>query len=183
MARDCRWESSSLEFDITGGLRWQTEKKTASLYNSARVTPNPAIMALPAGHPLKPYANVNILTASLVPAGVNGRLPALDSDSFTWTLTGSYSPENGGRYYGTWSRGTKSGGHNIGFGAATAAQRPFGGETVNNYELGTKQDLWDGRARLTLSAFRTIYDDYQNAGFVGLQFLVNNAEKVRVNGI
>src|SRR3546814_11521357 len=31
--------------------------------------------------------------------------------------------------------------------------------------------------------FHTVYDNYQNAGFISLQFLVNNADKVTVNGL
>lgn len=45
-----------------------------------------------------------------------------------------------------------------------------------------KFDFADRRARVALSVFRSEYPNYQNAGFAGLQFLVNNAEKVRVTG-
>jgi iron complex outermembrane receptor protein len=37
--------------------------------------------------------------------------------------------------------------------------------------------------RLSTAAFHTVYDDYQNAGFIGAQFNVNNAEKVVVDGV
>ena len=63
-------------FALTGGLRWQSETKKASINNRATFTPNPN---LPVGHPL---AGLNFLTAVLVPtatfpAGVpiNGKLP------------------------------------------------------------------------------------------------------------
>ncbi|MEJ6011911.1 TonB-dependent receptor [Novosphingobium aquae] len=171
------------QFALTGGLRWQTETKKASINNRATFTPNPN---LPAGHPL---AGVNLLTASLVPAAtipagvpINGALPTIKDDSVTWNVTGNFTPNDDTLIYASFARGSKSGGHNIGFGSAVPAQRGFGSETVDNWEVGAKFDLADRRARLAVSLFTSDYTNYQNAGFVGLQYLVNNAERVRVNG-
>ena len=50
-------------------------------------------------------------------------------------------------------------------------------------ELGGKFDLLENRARIAISLFRSDYTNYQNAGFVGLQYLVNNADDVRVTGM
>lgn len=170
-------------FALTGGLRWQTETKKASINNSATFTPNPN---LPAGHPL---AGVNFLTAVLVPAAtfpagvkINGALPDVKDNNVTWNVTANLTPNDDTLIYASYARGTKSGGHNIGFGNAIPAQRGFGAEKVDNWELGGKFDLADRRARLAVSLFRSDYTNYQNAGFVGLQYLVNNADKVRVTG-
>lgn len=170
-------------FALTGGLRWQTETKKASMNNRATFTPNPN---LPAGHPL---AGLNILTASLVPAAtfpggvaINGALPQIKDDNLTWNVTANVTPNDDTLFYASYARGTKSGGHNIGFGNAVPALRGFGAEKVDNWELGGKFDLADRKARIAISLFRSDYANYQNAGFVGLQFLVNNAEKVRVTG-
>lgn len=170
-------------FALTGGLRWQTETKKASINNSATFTPNPN---LPAGHPL---AGVNFLTAVLVPAAtfpagikINGALPDVKDSNVTWNVTANLTPNDDTLIYASYARGTKSGGHNIGFGNAIPAQRGFGAEKVDNWELGGKFDLADRRARLAVSLFRSDYTNYQNAGFVGLQYLVNNADKVRVTG-
>ena len=168
---------------LTAGVRWQTETKTASINNRATFTPNPN---LPVGHPL---AGLNILTASLVPSAtfpagvpINGALPEVNDDSVTWNVTGNFTPNDDTLVYASFSRGSKSGGHNIGFGAAVPALRGFGAESVDHWELGGKFDLADRRVRLAASLFRSDYTNYQNAGFVGLQYLVNNAEKVRVTG-
>jgi iron complex outermembrane receptor protein len=170
-------------FALTGGLRWQTETKKASIRNSATFTPNPN---LPAGHPL---AGVNFLTAVLVPAAtfpagvpINGNLPDVKDDGVTWNVTANVTPNDDTLIYASYARGSKSGGHNIGFGNAVPAQRGFGAEKVDNWELGGKFDLADRKARIAVSLFRSDYTNYQNAGFVGLQYLVNNAEKVRVTG-
>jgi hypothetical protein len=66
----------------------------------------------------------------------------------------------------------------IGYGNAPAQSRPFADETVDNVEAGAKFNLADQRVRLAFAAFHTRYDQFQNAGFVGLQFLVNNAANV-----
>ncbi len=169
---------------LTGGLRWQTETKTASINNRATFTPNPN---LPAGSPL---AGLNILTASLVPAAtfpagvpINGPLPKIKDDNVTWNVTANLTPNEDTLIYASFARGSKSGGHNIGFGSALPAQRGFGGETVDSMELGGKFDLLENRARIAISLFRSDYTNYQNAGFVGLQYLVNNADDVRVTGM
>lgn len=169
---------------LTGGLRWQTETKKASIANSATFTPNPN---LPAGHPL---AGINILTASLVPSvtfpggvPINGALPTIKDDNVTWNVSANVTPNDDALVYVSFARGSKSGGHNIGFGSAVPALRGFGAERVDHWELGGKFDLADRRARLAVSLFRSDYTNYQNAGFVGLQYLVNNAEKVQVTGV
>jgi outer membrane receptor protein involved in Fe transport len=170
-------------FALSGGLRWQTETKKASINNRTTFTPNPG---LPAGHPL---AGLNFLTAVLVPSAtfpagvrINGPLPDVKDDNITWNISGNFTPNDDTLIYASFARGTKSGGHNIGFGNAIPAQRGFGAEKVDNWELGGKFDLADRRARLAVSLFRSDYSNYQNAGFVGLQYLVNNADKVRVTG-
>lgn len=169
-------------FALTAGLRGQTETKKASIINWATFTPNPGLSA---GNPL---AGINLLTASLVPTAtaggipINGKLPPIKDDDLTWNVTANVTPNKDALVYATYARGTKSGGHNIGFGSAAPADRDFGAEQVDHWELGGKFDFANRRARLAVSVFRSDYTDYQNAGFVGLQFLVNNAENVRVTG-
>src|SRR3546814_6981808 len=79
--------------------------------------------------------------------------------------------------------GSKSGGFNVGFGSAPSTAREFGDERVDNFEAGAKFDFAGKRGRVAIAAFHTVYDNYQNAGFISLQFLVNNADKVTVNGL
>jgi iron complex outermembrane receptor protein len=155
-------------FALTGGLRWQAETKEASINNSATFTPNPA---LPAGSPL---ANLNLLTVSLVPSAtfpagvpINGPLAPVKDDDATWNVTANLTPNDDSLIYATYARGSKAGGHNIGFGSAVPAVRGFGAETVDHWELGGKFDFADRRARIAVSLFRSDYSDYQNAGFVG----------------
>ncbi len=174
------------QVSLTAGLRLQTEEKHASVDNSYKVsaaTPN-----LPLG-PCGSFP-LNLITASLTPVN----LPACPlvpinaafdhrTSMLTWNLTGEYHPTTATMVYATVSRGGKSFGYNIGFGSATPGEREFKDEYVTNYEIGVKSTLLDGRAQVSADAFYADYRNYQNAGFLGLQFLVNNAPKVSVKGV
>ncbi|HEX3365302.1 TonB-dependent receptor [Phenylobacterium sp.] len=173
------------KLSVTAGLRVQTEEKHASVDNAYKVsaaTPN---------LPLGPCGNfpLNLITASLTPVN----LPACPlvpinaafdhrTSMLTWNLTGEYHPTTDTMLYATVSRGGKSFGYNIGFGSATPGVREFKDEYVTSYEIGVKSKLLDGRAQVSADAFYADYRNYQNAGLIGLQFLVNNAPKVSVKG-
>jgi iron complex outermembrane recepter protein len=165
------------QFSLAGGLRWQDERKHDSVDATSNVAPNPNPAY--AGTPLE---FLNLVTAVLSSPVGNGTYRH-DSDNWTYSATANYKPADGGSIYATYSHGSKAGGANIGYGNATPQERPFSDETVNNYEVGAKFNLADQRVRLGFAAFHTVYDQFQNAGFAGLQFLVNNAEKVTVNGL
>jgi len=98
----------------------------------------------------------------------------------TFSTTYHFTPDV--MTYASVATGFKGGGYNGGFGNTPLAKRPFDSEDVTSYELGIKSEL-GGRVRLNASAFLSDYQDFQSASFVGLQFLVNNAEKVRVQGL
>src|SRR5690606_4243241 len=49
--------------------------------------------------------------------------------------------------------------------------------------LGAKLSLGSRRVLLETAAFRTLYDDFQNAAFVATQFSVGNAERVALQGM
>lgn len=172
-------------FTLTGGLRGQVEAKTADQQNSFLISPaTPKIPLGPCG--LFP---VNLITVSLAPlttpscpaVPVNGQF-AHTSSYLTWNVTGEYHLDRDTMAYARVSRGAKSFGYNLGFGNAPAAARPFKDEFVMDYELGVKTTQLDGRARMSAALFRSDEKNYQNAGFVGLQFLVDNAERVIVQG-
>jgi len=158
----------SEQFVLTGGLRLQTETKEASIDNSVSTSPA--------------HGGINAISALLTPVRVNSKFNH-ETDDITWSMSGEFHPNEDTMLYATYARGGKSGGFNIGFGSTRPADRPFGDEKVDNYEIGAKWTSADRRARLGISAFHTVYTDYQNASFVSLQFLVNNAEKVTTEGI
>lgn len=88
--------------------------------------------------------------------------------------------------YATVATGTKSGGFNGSYGAASIEDREFDTEDTTSYEVGAKMEgLLNGRMRLNLAAFHTVYDDFQAATFdpVTVQTLVRNAGQQTTQGI
>jgi outer membrane receptor protein involved in Fe transport len=171
------------QFSLTGGVRGQVEAKKDLIDNSYVVSP-----ATPT-HAFGPCGQipVNILTAlltgptTLACAPINASF-AHTTEYLTWNGTAQYQVTPDTMLYATVSRGGKSFGYNIGFGNTPASQRQFENEFVTDYELGVKSKLFDGRARVAAALFYTNEHNYQNAGFVGGQFLVDNAERVTVKG-
>jgi outer membrane receptor protein involved in Fe transport len=171
-------------FSLSGGVREQVESKRASVDNFYSISPSTPKLPLPCG----PFP-VNLLTVSLTPtASPTCPSTAVNADfshstSYpTWNVTGQYHATAQTMLYATVSRGGKSFGYNIGFGNTPSSQRQFTDEFVTDYEVGVKSTLLGGRARVSAALFYSDVDNYQNATFVGTQFLVNNAEKVTVQG-
>jgi outer membrane receptor protein involved in Fe transport len=108
------------------------------------------------------------------------------TDGVAWNLSALFDVAADTTVYATVSEGYKGGGYNGDWdasGALTAAKREFDDESVLNLEAGLKSRFWDDRATLNLSVFRSEFDDFQNASFLGLNFLVRNAETVVTQGI
>lgn len=116
------------------------------------------------------------------------------SDSETWS---NVSPKLGAQYffspemmgYATWSRAYRSGGYN---GRATSPTTigPFDEERADNFEIGVKSALLDGRVRANVSAFWLDYRDLQRpvirpnpAGGAGQETITENVGKARNRGL
>ena len=87
----------------------------------------------------------------------------IDADNTSWKLSAEYTPTENILAYATVSTGFKSGGFSAIFTTDPEEVGPFGEESVINYEVGVKSDLFDGRLRLNASAFQMDYEDYQTA--------------------
>jgi iron complex outermembrane recepter protein len=162
------WEATE-RLALTLGLRYTLEEKEVSLVNTPFTTAP------------GPLAALSLPVRTLTPAGSSFALD--DSwDAVTGTFSTVYHFTPDVMMYASAATGFKGGGYNGGFGNTPLAKRPFDSEDVTSYELGVKSDLGN-RVRLNATAFLSDYQDFQSASFVGLQFLVNNAEKVRVQGL
>ncbi len=89
-----------------------------------------------------------------------------DWDEPTWRLTASYQATDDIYYYGTYSRGFKSGGYNDQTGTGgnpiePEQARPTDPETADSFELGIRSEWFDNTLRLNATAFYVIYDDSQ----------------------
>lgn len=87
---------------------------------------------------------------------------------FTWRAGIEYQVMPETMLYANVSTGYKSGGFNAQFVFAPDGVDPVDPETITSYEAGLKSTFWDGRARLSASAFYYEYDDIQLGIFVNL---------------
>jgi iron complex outermembrane receptor protein len=131
------------QLDLTGGLRYTYEEKTGT-FNAVQDYANPTGSAALEGKfaPIVPPYKVD----------ANNGLPA-------GLITLSYKPTEGVLVYGTYSHGAKSAGINLI--ANTALPRVVQPETLDNFEVGAKTTLLDGRVLLDGDLFWDEDTDYQ----------------------
>jgi iron complex outermembrane receptor protein len=159
------WHLSE-RFTVGAGLRWFYEEKEMGIDSRAEIGVFPS------------YALI-----TTVPAPVTGDR---DTDQLVWNLSAQFHATDDTMLYASASRGAKGGGFNGDWdarGTLSLDQREFDNEEVMSYELGLKTTLLDNRVTLNANVFHSQFDDFQNASFLGLSFLVRNAEKVTTSGL
>ena len=122
------------------------------------------------------------------PGVVNPAFDAnVDEDEPTGMFSVQYDWTDDIMTYATYQHGYKAGGINLSREAAGPIGEPgeptFTDETVDNYEIGAKMELWDQRLRLNVALFHTEYDDLQNQILVGQFFIVRNGEGAEIDGV
>ncbi|MDG5493284.1 TonB-dependent receptor [Niveispirillum sp. BGYR6] len=165
-------------WNLIAGARYSIEKKKGRFaYRFYTATPN------------------EVMTVLGVQPG-----PAYDRELTNRALSGTlgvqYHPSETSMVYLTYNRGFKSGGVNIDANAGgTALNNPtvtpgakpldpaFRPEKVDAFELGTKIEYMDRRARTNIALFHNEVKDLQVAQFVGLQFTVLNARSAKTQGV
>ena len=154
---------------LSAGLRYIDEKKSIDVRSTYRV----AAVTVPPSFAM----------TTTVPTPV---VADRSTDGLAWNLSALFDVTADTTVYATVSEGYKAGGYNGDWdqtGALTAAKREFEDETVLNLETGLKSRFWNDQATLNLSLFRSEFEDYQNASFLGVNYLVRNAEKVISQGL
>ncbi len=148
------------QLSVTGGLRYSQDEKTAKFRG---ITRNPAAAQAAESTDM-----------------------ALKEDKLTYRLSGAYKPNDDIMVFASFSTGFKSGGFDSApgtTGPVGAAARSFLAETVENWELGVKSQLFERRLVANLTLFRSDIDDLQFRSFDGLQFRTRNNGKARQQGI
>jgi iron complex outermembrane recepter protein len=133
-------------FSITGGLRYTDESKD---YTFRRRAYDGSVLNT---FPIPPFR--------LAP--LDGLTASYKGNKLDWRISGDYrfSPE--ALAYATVSTGFKGGGVSARpFTARQAQEGTFGPETVLNYELGLKTDLFDRTVRFNVAAFLSKYKKIQ----------------------
>jgi iron complex outermembrane receptor protein len=103
---------------------------------------------------------------------------------FTPTASLMYSLNSSWNFYATYSSGYKSGGFNVDV-LSTANNISFDAERVDNFEVGAKAALFDGRAQANVAVFYMDYKDLQVTQYDAATFAnyIGNAASASVTGI
>jgi len=148
------------QLSVTGGIRYSEDDKTAK------------------------YRGITRNAAAAQAAEVTDM--ALKEDKVTYRLSGTFKPNDDIMAFASYSTGFKSGGFDSAPGttaAVGAAARSFLAETVENWELGVKSELFERRLVANVTLFRSDIDDLQFRSFDGLQFRTRNNGKARQQGV
>jgi outer membrane receptor protein involved in Fe transport len=159
------WQATE-RLKLSAGLRYIDETKSIDVRSVLQAAALPTLAA-----------TTTVPTPVVAERSMNGT---------AWNLSALFEVASGTTIYATVSEGYKAGGYNGDWdatGALTAAKREFDDETVLNVEAGLKSRFWNDQATLNLSAFHSDFDQFQNASFLGVNFLVRNAQKVVTQGI
>ncbi|WP_295877866.1 TonB-dependent receptor [uncultured Zhongshania sp.] len=177
--------SVASNLELITGIRYSYEEKSATFDNEREMTLDTCLP--PHEIDLDPLLGLPSLNTNFICllTPLNNNYAGDDSWSdLTGTLSLSWFPVEDTLLYATVSTGFKAGGFNLEFGEFDGdSERKYDQEKVSHFEIGGKSELFDRRMRLNAALFSTSYENYQNATFVGLQFIVNNAEEVVVDGL
>nr|WP_321440547.1 TonB-dependent receptor [uncultured Hyphomonas sp.] len=148
---DGTWRLSDT-LDLTAGVRYSVETRSASLNFTDRTDP----------------------AASFSASGLEESFDAL-----TPRLALVWRPSEDATYYVSTTRGFTAGGFNTEADTIEEFSTPFVPETITSYEIGAKFNLSGGRGYLNLAAFHQEYKDKQEFVIVpdtGFGTIVNAAE-------
>ncbi len=183
--------------DLTAGLRYTSEKKTAtSDYANpdggsacGQLLSSPGLAAL---NPTSPEFQflLGYSCATLFNPFFNGVSTAqsLDESNVSGTVKLSYHYSDDLLLYTSWANGYKAGGFNLARVANTATLQPildtaFPRETVQSYEVGVKSMLAQDTVRLNASVFDQRYTNFQLNTYTGIQFVVSSIRKLESKGV
>lgn len=167
---------------FTVGLRYSRDEKTGNesfrLVNWDPTNPLPGCFGMGCG-PFTPAFDVTTSVLRTVFPNITGSGAQTRSfkdswDGLSWRLGAEYAPNPDTLLFGSYSRGIKSGGFNLGVYSANAVVDK---EQVDAFELGLKSQPAYGLT-FNVTAFHYIYDDLQvpitvETGGIGLRNLFN----------
>jgi iron complex outermembrane recepter protein len=190
--------SITQSLDLTAGVRYTKEKKTATsnyddpdggsaclslLTSPGTYAQPPVTQQLLAGFGcatvFNPYFN-KVTTSQ-----------SLDEDKVTGTVKVSYHFNDDVMTYGSWANGYKAGGFNLARVVEPTATNPFApnfntqfpDETVNSYEVGVKSMLAQRTVRLNAAVFDQQYTNFQLNTYNGYEYIVTTLPRVTSAGV
>ena len=85
-------------------------------------------------------------------------------------------------FYGSWSKGYKTGGWTTRLSAPLDYAPDFNPEKAESYEIGVKSQFFDRRLQINAAAFTTKYEDIQLNFQLGISPTIQNAGDARIKG-
>jgi outer membrane receptor protein involved in Fe transport len=181
--------------DLTEGLRYTSEKKTAaSNYvdpdggsGCGQLLTSPGVGMLNPASPeyqfLLGYGCSTVFNPFF--AG-HSTSQSLSEGNVSGTVKLSYRFNDDVMAYASWANGYKAGGFNLARVTSTGLtpdfDTEFPRETVKSYELGIKSMLANRSLRLNASVFDQKYTNFQMNTYTGIQFVVSSIRSVESKG-
>lgn len=129
----------SQKWSIDAGLRWTEEEKSADVLNRG-------------------YTDETYTTVTSVAADFD---ESITFSNLSPKLSIEYQSSDEVMFYGSFSRGFKSGGYNIRANANPITHQPYDDEVVDSFEIGSKMGFVNQRVFLNIAYFYNKYDDIQ----------------------
>jgi outer membrane receptor protein involved in Fe transport len=181
--------------DLTAGLRYTSEKKTAiSNYvdpdggsGCGRLLASPGVRMLNPASPEYQFL-LGYGCSTVFNPFFSGKSTSqtLNESNVSGTVKLSYRFNDDLMTFVSWANGYKAGGFNLarvtGVGLTPNLNTEFPRETVQSYELGIKSMLADRTLRLNASVFDQKYTNFQLNTYTGIQFVVSSIRKVESKG-
>jgi iron complex outermembrane receptor protein len=178
---DATWAATP-ELNLTVGLRYTKDNKRFAWLNDRRLSPGLSNVSAPGalynailGAPLFPedqLIDVNSFYDAVIGTDIIFDSGALEGEKLTRKASFSdvsprfvidYKPNSNVMLFASASRGYKAGGFN-----SVQINSFFRPESVWNYEVGTKTELFDRRLRLNAAAYYFKYKDRQSISLEGV---------------
>ena len=150
-------------WSFTAGLRYTQEDKDITYLWRSTANPFGFFGPVLAGQsPAVTYTDDALADTQPPVLGIFGRSFSEDFSNTSGKLTVAYDISDSANVFATYSTGYRSGGFNgDAFDSVNDTADAFNEETIENFEIGVKSDLLDGRMRLNATYFDYTYDDLQ----------------------
>jgi iron complex outermembrane recepter protein len=174
------------------GLRIQNEKKDATHTNDHYISGGTIaeydmleqINPDQNGNGTGDYDEINFVYTSSLGSYEHNFADKISKDSALWSVKAEYDYSDTGMAYAGASTGSKAGGFDARYVGQSKDELKFGDETAVNLEAGVRENLFDGRMRVSATVFQTDISDYQVSVYDGnVNFLVQNAAELRSRGL
>lgn len=141
---------------LTAGGRYTEEKKELTTRNRRVLFADPSVVTLCQAGPIP-----------ALPGCPEQALPTAKFDGLGYTFQLSYELAEEWMVYSSVSRGFRGGGQNLrGLNNIPSSVIPFAPEFARTWEVGSKVDFWDNKARINAAAYWTDYTDIQRSNIV-----------------